>query len=208
MQHQQFIPLFQNWNSSFALWHEQFQSYPHKDQLQDYELQWKQWQEQMNATNAHLQERVTTITAMVPFASGQYGAMMGQLGQYPGQDTPLQQQVVNPGVQPTVVGAIATAPGATGATAASATGATALGQQPPTFVAHSESSDRPHVQGSLPGGVGVIPPGPLTMQTSSFNSIREPRSVVFVFYWYLYIDVELTFNNNLQIFFSIFISRL
>ncbi|XP_032441201.1 YLP motif-containing protein 1 isoform X1 [Xiphophorus hellerii] len=175
MQHQQFIPLFQNWNSSFALWHEQFQSYPHKDQLQDYELQWKQWQEQMNATNAHLQERVTTITAMVPFASGQYGAMMGQLGQYPGQDTPLQQQVVNPGVQPTVVGAIATAPGATGATAASATGATALGQQPPTFVAHSESSDGPHVQGSLPGGVGVIPPGPLTMQTSSFNSIREPR---------------------------------
>uniref|UniRef100_A0A087XPL8 YLP motif-containing protein 1 n=1 Tax=Poecilia formosa TaxID=48698 RepID=A0A087XPL8_POEFO len=175
MQHQQFIPLFQNWNSSFALWHEQFQSYPHKDQLQDYELQWKQWQEQMNATNAHLQERVATITAMVPFASGQYGAMMGQLGQYPGQDMPLQQQVVNPGVQPTVVGAIATAPGPAGAPAASTTGATAPDQQPPIFVAHSESSDGPLVQGSVPGGVGVIPPGPLTMQTSSFNSIREPR---------------------------------
>ncbi|KAM4713568.1 uncharacterized protein ylpm1 isoform 2-T2 [Anableps anableps] len=183
MQHQQFIPLFQNWTSSFALWHEQFQSYPHKDQLQDYELQWKQWQEQMNATNAHLQERVTTITAMVPFASRQYGAMMGQLGQYPAQDMQLQQPVVNPGVQPAAVTAGAATPGAAGATAPSAAGAaapgaagaTAPGQQPPAFVAHSESSDGPPIQGSLPGGVGIMPPGPLTMQTSSFNSIREQR---------------------------------
>uniref|UniRef100_A0A3P9CHW0 YLP motif-containing protein 1 n=1 Tax=Maylandia zebra TaxID=106582 RepID=A0A3P9CHW0_9CICH len=103
MQQQQFTPLFQDWNHSFTLWYEQFQSYPHKDQLQDYGHQWKQWKEQMNATNAHLQERVATLTAMVPFASSQYNSgMMGQYGQYPVQDTPLQQSV-NPGMQQTPV---------------------------------------------------------------------------------------------------------
>ncbi|XP_047243145.1 YLP motif-containing protein 1 isoform X2 [Girardinichthys multiradiatus] len=167
MQQQQFMPLFQDWNSSFALWHEQFQSYPHKDQLQDYERQWKQWQEQMNATNAHLQERLATITAMVPFASSQYGAMMGQFGQYPGQEIQMQQQVVNPGVQPPAVPAGATAPGAAGVAPPS--------QQPPTFVAHSESSDGPPIQGSIQAGVGVMLPGPLTTQTSSFNSARGQR---------------------------------
>ncbi|XP_021174544.2 YLP motif-containing protein 1 isoform X2 [Fundulus heteroclitus] len=167
MQQQQFMSLFQNWNSSFALWQEQFQSYPHKDQLQDYELQWKQWQEQMNATNTHLAERVATITAMVPFASGQYSAMMGQFAQYPGQEMQMQQQVVNPVVQPPPVAAGAMAPGAAGATPP--------GQPPPTLVAHSESSEGPSIQGSLSTGVGVMPPGPMTAQTPSFNSISGQR---------------------------------
>uniref|UniRef100_A0A3Q3H1H1 YLP motif-containing protein 1 n=1 Tax=Labrus bergylta TaxID=56723 RepID=A0A3Q3H1H1_9LABR len=100
MQQKQFTPLFQDWDRSFGLWHEQFKTYPHKDQLKDYEHQWKQWQEQMNATNAHLQERVATLTAMMPFASVQYSSgMMGQYGQYPGQDKQMQQQSVTPGVQ-------------------------------------------------------------------------------------------------------------
>uniref|UniRef100_H3DG05 YLP motif-containing protein 1 n=1 Tax=Tetraodon nigroviridis TaxID=99883 RepID=H3DG05_TETNG len=100
-QQQQFTALFQQWNCSFALWHEQFQTYQHKDQLQDYELQWKQWQEQMNATNAHIQERVATLTAMVPFASSQYGGgMMGQYGQFQGQDLHMQQPPVRPEMQP------------------------------------------------------------------------------------------------------------
>lgn len=93
MQQQQFIPLFQEWNNSFILWHEHFQSYHHKDQLQDYERQWKQWQEQMNATNGHLQERVTTLTAMVPLSSSQSNnSVTGQFSQYPGQDLLQQQQ--------------------------------------------------------------------------------------------------------------------
>uniref|UniRef100_A0A3Q3Q402 YLP motif-containing protein 1 n=1 Tax=Monopterus albus TaxID=43700 RepID=A0A3Q3Q402_MONAL len=100
MQQQQFTPLFQDWNRSFALWYEQFQTYPHKDQLQDYEHQWKQWQEQMNATNTHLQERVATLTAMVPFAASQYNSgIMGPYGQYPGQDMQMQQQSLNPSMQ-------------------------------------------------------------------------------------------------------------
>lgn len=100
MQQQQFTSLFQTWVASFALWYEQFQTYPHKDQLQEYEHQWRQWQEQMNATNAHLQERVATLTAIVPFA------MMTQLSQYPAQE--IQQQPLNPGIQnpPVTVGTI------------------------------------------------------------------------------------------------------
>ncbi|XP_069552744.1 YLP motif-containing protein 1 isoform X1 [Brachyistius frenatus] len=101
MQQQQFTPLFQEWDRSFVLWYEQFQTYPHKDQLQDYGHQWKQWQEQMNATNAHLQERVATLTAIVPFVSSQYNSgMVGQFGNYPGQDMQIQQQSTEPPAGP------------------------------------------------------------------------------------------------------------
>uniref|UniRef100_A0A673HWJ6 YLP motif-containing protein 1 n=1 Tax=Sinocyclocheilus rhinocerous TaxID=307959 RepID=A0A673HWJ6_9TELE len=64
MQQQRFAPLYQEWDRHFNLWLEQFQAYPHKDQLHDYEAQWRQWQEQMNSTSAHLQERVTSLRAM------------------------------------------------------------------------------------------------------------------------------------------------
>lgn len=98
MQQQQFVPLYQDWDRTFILWYDQFQNYPHKDQLQDYENQWKQWQQQMNATNAHLQERMATLKAMVPYASSQYNSgMMGQYNQYPEQDVQIHQQSVNQG---------------------------------------------------------------------------------------------------------------
>nr|XP_012772017.1 YLP motif-containing protein 1 isoform X3 [Maylandia zebra] len=159
MQQQQFTPLFQDWNHSFTLWYEQFQSYPHKDQLQDYGHQWKQWKEQMNATNAHLQERVATLTAMVPFASSQYNSgMMGQYGQYPVQDTPLQQSV-NPGMQQTPV----------------TVGPRLQGPQPTGFVTHSESPAVPSVRGSAPSGIGVQPPVPPVVQPPSFNNVRGPQ---------------------------------
>ncbi|XP_047429520.1 YLP motif-containing protein 1 isoform X2 [Mugil cephalus] len=152
MQQQQFIPLFQDWDRSFALWYEQFQTYPHKDQLQDYEHQWKQWQEQMNATNAHLQERVATLTAMVPFASSQFNSgMMGQFGQYPGQDMAMPQQppvAVGPALQ---------------------------GPKPAGFEAHSLSPAGPPIRGSGPAGMGVRPPCPPVVQPPSFNSVRGPR---------------------------------
>ncbi|XP_045551224.1 YLP motif-containing protein 1 [Salmo salar] len=113
-QQQKFGPVFADWGRTFSLWQEQFQSYPHKDQLQDYELQWKQWQEQMNSTSTHLQERVTTLRAMQQqyggsdssgqygadqysssdrYGSGGYGDQYSQYGQYPhsGSDSQIQQ---------------------------------------------------------------------------------------------------------------------
>lgn len=159
VQQQQFTPLFQDWNHSFVLWHEQFKTYPHKDQLHDYEHQWKQWQEQMHATNAHLQERMATLTAMVPFASNQYSSeMMGQYGQHPGQDVQMQQQSGTPGMQHS------SAP----------IGPRCQGPRPTGFGQHSESPTGPPVRGG--GSVGLVrPPGPTTIQPQGFNSIQDPR---------------------------------
>lgn len=159
MQLQQFIPLFQDWGCSFVLWHEQFKTYPHKDQLQDYENQWKQWQDQMNATNAHLRERVATLSAMVPFPSSQYNSgTMGQYGQYSGQDQQQQQQSVTLGMQhsPIAVGTRPQAPTSTG------------------FGTQSDSSAPPPVGGPGPAGI-VRPPGPPPVQQQNFNGIRGPR---------------------------------
>uniref|UniRef100_A0A671V2U8 YLP motif-containing protein 1 n=1 Tax=Sparus aurata TaxID=8175 RepID=A0A671V2U8_SPAAU len=159
MQQQQFTPLFRDWNHSFLLWHEQFQTYHHKDQLQDYANQWKQWQEQMTATSAHLQERVATLTTMVPFASSQYSSgMMGQYGQFPEQNMQIQQHSVTPGMEHS--------PGAVGPGS--------QGLRPTGFVPNSESPAGPPIRGGGPASL-VRPPGPATIQPPGFNSIRGPR---------------------------------
>ncbi|KAM3860949.1 uncharacterized protein ylpm1 [Diretmus argenteus] len=159
-QQQQFNPLFQEWEHTFNLWYEQFRTYPHKDQLQDYELQWKQWQEQMNSTHAHLQERVATLRAMVPYPSSQYSSgVMGQYGQYSGQDIQIQQQVVSPGVQHS--------PGAVGPTS--------QGPQPASCDPRSESSTGPPVGEGGPAGRDARPPGPLAGPPPHYNSPRGPR---------------------------------
>ncbi|XP_051954817.1 YLP motif-containing protein 1-like isoform X1 [Xyrauchen texanus] len=100
MQQQRFAPLFQEWDKHFNLWLEQFQSYPHKDQLQDYEAQWRQWQEQMNSTSTHLQERVTTLRAMQhQYGTGpSYGGMMGQYGQHRLHGPDRNMHLTSPGV--------------------------------------------------------------------------------------------------------------
>lgn len=83
IQQQQFTPVLQDWDRHFKLWLDQFQAYPHKDQLQEYEGQWRQWQEQMRSTSAHLNERVTTLRGMKqPYGAGDsYGGMVGSYGQ-------------------------------------------------------------------------------------------------------------------------------
>ncbi|XP_028296052.1 YLP motif-containing protein 1 isoform X2 [Gouania willdenowi] len=159
MQQHQFLPCFQDWGQSFVLWYEQFQSYPHKDQLKDYEHQWKQWQEQMDATNVHLQERVATLSAIVPFPSSQYNSgMMGQLGQYPGQDMQMQQQqqAGNMGTEQSSF------PGGSVPQSAPSTG----------FSAQLPAA--PPVQGSGPDGAGVQPLVP-PVHPPSFNSVAGPR---------------------------------
>lgn len=160
LQQQQFTPLYQDWDRSFVLWYEQFQTYPHKDQLQDYEHQWKQWQEQMNATNAHLHERVATLTAMVPYAQSQYSSgMMGQYGQYPGQDMQMQQQSLNTGIQ----------------NSSAAVGPRTQGPRPSGFGPSLESRAGTSVRGGVPAGIGLSPSDPPPVQPATFSSIRGPR---------------------------------
>ncbi|XP_048218287.1 YLP motif-containing protein 1 isoform X4 [Perognathus longimembris pacificus] len=64
MQQQQFQHLYQEWEREFQLWEEQLHSYPHKDQLQEYEKQWKTWQGHMKATHTYLQEKVNSFQNM------------------------------------------------------------------------------------------------------------------------------------------------
>ncbi|XP_054616961.1 YLP motif-containing protein 1 isoform X2 [Dunckerocampus dactyliophorus] len=150
-QKQQFTPLYQDWEVSFRMWFEQFQTYPHKDQLHDYEHQWKQWQDQMNATNAHLLERITTLTTMVPYAANQYNnVVIGQYGAYTGQDMQMQPQQVNPGMQFNAV-----------------TAGPALQGQPPTPAA------APLHTGGPPAGVGLS--GHPSVPSPNFNNIGGPR---------------------------------
>ncbi|XP_038193644.1 YLP motif-containing protein 1 isoform X2 [Arvicola amphibius] len=61
MQQQQFQHLYQEWEREFQLWEEQLHSYPHKDQLQEYEKQWKTWQGHMKAIQTYLQEKVNSF---------------------------------------------------------------------------------------------------------------------------------------------------
>lgn len=161
-QQQQFNPLFQDWDRTFKLWYDQFKTYPHKDQLQDYELQWKQWQEQMNSTNAHLQERVANLRAMVPYPSNQYsGGMMGQgqYGQYSGPDMQMQQQTMSPGMQHSP----------------SAVGPRSQGPRPTGLGPHSESPTGPPDRGGGPAVRGPRPPGPLSGPPPHYNGPRGPR---------------------------------
>ncbi|XP_056619828.1 YLP motif-containing protein 1 isoform X3 [Triplophysa dalaica] len=178
LQQQRFAPLFQEWDRHFRLWLEQFQSYPHKDQLQDYEAQWRQWQEQMNSTSSHLQERVTSLRAMQhPYGTGPaYGGMMGQYGQNrpPGPNGNIH--LTSPGVpsmpQPVNMDAIS-------------------GHGPPDsgpVITQVPSSSKPPevyspaVKDSVPetykttgsaGGPGIRPPGPIGNQR--FEGTRGPR---------------------------------
>ncbi|KAM9840266.1 uncharacterized protein ylpm1 [Aulostomus maculatus] len=153
MQKQQFTPLYQDWERTFILWYEQFQTYPHKDQLQDYENQWKQWQEQMNATNSHIQERIASLTAMVPYPASQYNSgSMGQYGVYPGTDMQMQQQPVNPSMQQSPV---------------------AVG--PRLQVPLPAPPSGPPVRGGGPAATGARPPCPPNVQPPSFNSSQGPR---------------------------------
>ncbi|XP_073711600.1 uncharacterized protein ylpm1 isoform X1 [Misgurnus anguillicaudatus] len=187
MQQQRFSPLFQDWNRHFSLWLEQFQSYPHKDQLQDYEAQWRQWQEQMNSTSAHLQERLATLRSMQhQFGTGPaYGGMMGLYGQHgqprlPGQDGNMH--ITNQGVPsmpPPVNTDAMSGPPSHGPSASGSAFPQGPSPSKPEDLYQSSGTDsasetcettepaevpgpgiRPSGPGIRPSGPGIRPPGP------------------------------------------------
>ncbi|KAK7133417.1 hypothetical protein R3I94_015331 [Phoxinus phoxinus] len=169
MQQQRFSPLYQEWDRHFNLWLEQFQTYPHKDQLQDYEAQWRQWQEQMNSTSAHLQERVTTLRAMQPqYGTGpSYGSMMGPYGQHrlPGPDGNMH--LAGPGLPsmppPVNMDAMSRPQGPPPSGPGIPQGPSPAEPFPssgPDSVSETCKTAGPHGPGVRPPGPGVRPPGP------------------------------------------------
>ncbi|KAM3917952.1 YLP motif-containing protein 1 [Leptodactylus fuscus] len=96
LQQKQFLPLHQEWESQFKKWQELLQTYPHKDQLQDYHVQWTSWQAQMKASKTQLKEKVASLKNL----KQQYGGThyIAVVPQYPSYS-----QVMPPSVPPTVV---------------------------------------------------------------------------------------------------------
>ncbi|KAL1254433.1 hypothetical protein QQF64_016662 [Cirrhinus molitorella] len=164
LQQQRFAPLYQEWDRHFNLWLEQFQSYPHKDQLHDYEAQWRQWQEQMNSTSAHLQERITTLRAMQHQygTAPSYGGMMGPYGQhrFPGPDGNMH--LASPGLpsMPPPVNMDAM-PGSSPQAPPPSGPVIPQGPSPPEpFPSSSSDSVSETGKTAGPPGPGIRPPGP------------------------------------------------
>nr|XP_061806396.1 YLP motif-containing protein 1-like [Nerophis lumbriciformis] len=173
-QKQQFIPLLQEWEVTFKMWFEQFQTYPHKDQLHDYENQWKQWQTQMNATNDHLQETISALTAIVPYASMQYNNPgMGQYGSYPVQDMSVPPPPI---AQPPVTQSqMAQLPPPLPVVAGGPTS-----QGPPPGPQTGPPPGKPHTPASVPPPTGgppteIGPTCPMNVPPPNFNSMGGPR---------------------------------
>ncbi|KAG8562127.1 hypothetical protein GDO81_015599 [Engystomops pustulosus] len=95
MQQKQFNPLHQEWESQFKKWQELLQTYPHKDQLQNYHVQWTSWQAQLKATKSQLKEKITSLKSL----KQQYGGnhYIAVVPQYPSYS-----QVMPPTVPPSV----------------------------------------------------------------------------------------------------------
>lgn len=187
MQQQRFSPLYQEWDRHFNLWLEQFQTYPHKDQLHDYEAQWRQWQEQMNSTSAHLQERVTTLRAMQPqYGTGpSYGSIMGPYGQHrlPGPDGNMH--LAGPGLPsmpPPVNMDAMSRPSPQGPPPSGPVNpqgpspAEPFPSSGPDSVSETCKTAGPRGPGVRPPGLGVRPPGPHgRFDCPRFEGPRGPR---------------------------------
>ncbi|XP_073442991.1 YLP motif-containing protein 1 [Dendrobates tinctorius] len=96
MQQKQFLPLHQEWESQFKKWQELLQTYPHKDQLQDYHVQWTSWQAHMKATKSQLKDKITSLKGLKQqFGGNHYIAVVPP--QYP-----TYSAVMPPAVPPAV----------------------------------------------------------------------------------------------------------
>eukprot|EP00079_Xenopus_tropicalis_P038124 XP_017951895.1 PREDICTED: YLP motif-containing protein 1 [Xenopus tropicalis] len=102
MQQKQFNPFYQEWETQFKKWQELLQTYPHKDQLQNYDVQWKSWQTQIKATKSFLKEKVNSLKSM----QQQYGGnhYIGGVPVMP--PYPAYPQVMPPPVPPSLPGAV------------------------------------------------------------------------------------------------------
>ncbi|KAM5129996.1 YLP motif-containing protein 1 [Mantella aurantiaca] len=84
MQQKQFLPLQQEWENQFKKWQELLQTYPHKDQLQEYLVQWASWQTHMKATKNHLKDKIASLKNLKQqFGGSHYIGGIAMVPQYP-----------------------------------------------------------------------------------------------------------------------------
>ncbi|KAM4663509.1 YLP motif-containing protein 1 [Discoglossus pictus] len=110
MQQKRFLALYQEWETQFKKWQELLLTYPHKEQLHTYQVQFMSWQEQIKATKTFLKERVRTLKNM----QQQYGGSQ-YVGGVPVIPTyPLYSPVMPPPVPPLLPAGINIAPAFSG----------------------------------------------------------------------------------------------
>ncbi|XP_053553165.1 YLP motif-containing protein 1 [Bombina bombina] len=107
MQQKQFLALHQEWETQYKKWVELLQTYPHKDQLQEYQAQWNSWQGQMKATKSYLKERVSSLKSLQQqYGGSQYVSAMPMIPTYSSYP-PVMPPAVPPavGIPPVFTGA-------------------------------------------------------------------------------------------------------
>ncbi|XP_056407427.1 YLP motif-containing protein 1 [Hyla sarda] len=83
VQQKQLVPLLQEWENQFKKWQELLQTYPHKDQLQDYHVQWTSWQAHMKSSKTQLKEKVASLKSLKQqYGGNHYIAVVPQYPQY------------------------------------------------------------------------------------------------------------------------------
>ncbi|XP_072895341.1 uncharacterized protein ylpm1 isoform X2 [Hemitrygon akajei] len=154
MQQQQFIPLYQEWQRQFQIWKAQLQAYPNKDQLQQYEIQWNQWQEQMVSTNHHFQERMDALrNVQQQYMNNQSQNYLGNASRgLPSQTLPMPP-VPPMGMPPTLTGS-----STQGATSSPVVSVSSEEKSPPISQSSSSVSQAPPLVSQAPPLVSPAPP--------------------------------------------------
>ncbi|XP_069807271.1 YLP motif-containing protein 1 isoform X2 [Dendropsophus ebraccatus] len=100
VQQKQFLPLLQEWENQFKKWQELLQTYPHKDQLQDYHVQWTSWQTHMKATKTQLKDKVASLKNLKQqYGGNHYIAVVPQYPSYsPVLPPPVPAAAAPPGI--------------------------------------------------------------------------------------------------------------
>ncbi|XP_066463773.1 YLP motif-containing protein 1 isoform X2 [Eleutherodactylus coqui] len=168
MQQKQFIPLLQEWENQFKKWQELLQTYPHKDQLQDYHVQWTSWQAHMKASKSQLKDKVTSLKGL----KQQYGGnhYIAVVPQYP-----TYSPIMPPSVPPAVPTGINLPPpfSAAGPPMYSTVPPPPLSTVPATTYPETAPPLPPVSAPPLPPATGA-PPLPPPVHTTSVEAMQPP----------------------------------
>lgn len=176
MQQKQLSPLLQEWESQFKKWQELLQTYPHKDQLQDHHVQWSSWQAHMKALKSQIKDKVSSLKSL----KQQYGGnhYIAVVPQYPSY-SPVMPAAVPPVVLPAVPTVVP--PGLNLPPPFSAPGPPMYSTAPPPPLPTAPATAYPETAPPLPPTsapplppVASAPPLPPPGNTTSVEAVQPP----------------------------------
>lgn len=94
MQQKQVLPLYQEWENQFKKWQELLQTYPHRDQLKDYQVQWETWQTHLKASKTNRKDKIASLKNLKQqYGGSHYVGAVAMVPQYPGYASVLSPAV-------------------------------------------------------------------------------------------------------------------